>query len=872
MEVDIAEEQYDPVKLFDTSPDRFPWRSPLPQQIETRRAQMSDLLIFDILLVSGGIRNPDTLYPPSDVATLGLLLNAIEESSYDSLKKDCLIYFLLKWHEDGREEAFSDAKCIPPQFVALADAYWHLDTGKDLNRAISILSDARLNRDYTSKIIQALSLSNSRHDLIRQYVRTAKPLLTEPDDIDAYAIALAESSLMEAWLYQRTFPETDETRPRLIRKILTWCLTPKPRSKVLTHLLAFPFSNFEQGILHSYATNPPAELPAPSIPVIQDLVVLRLVQSGSYGAVVKLDRQINNATATSGRPMTELQRKSIADRKQMIEEILSVMPVVERQLLELELDKAPTKSGNRLSTSSSAFSAGDLSMSWEHIRPPSSVAKANGISARQKAGPAVSDTRAAPIPQRSGAPRFGGQPPFIVGNGVNGSPISANAVRTTGLSTSGSSKAPPFTSGPSVQERRSLFETVGSANQVRNAFYEPPAPTQPSSSLSDSLTKHISSQRERPLSSGIALGDVSSASAQMVVDELLADEEKEVGEEAEDHEQEPMEEDVDMESSFEISHLQTKAKQKAKVKAEAEAKSKPISHSPAKESISASRQRPGRSVSEEPEAEEEQPSSFSFSVFGPPGGSIPSAESFPASGRISSGQPLSRTVTELKLPPGAFFPDEDDEKSPSQPSPTHPASSASTNLYPSVPVAASASSPKSAPKREPKRQSRTSAAATSTSASAPRTRRSTATTKKENLGRSIPGGLMSDDDEDNESQADHDEGRPEENEEEDIVPPLPTPRRQPARKSRSSVTKDTASTSTAKSKKRKEKERDEGVPRPTRRSSRLSAVSASERGSSSERELFASPAKGTRRGGRTSNVSESSGVRKSRTSTRKQRS
>ena len=90
---------------------------------------------------------------------------------------------------------------------------------------MSILSDARLNRDYTSKVIQALSLSGDSHTLIRRYIRTVKPLLTEPDDIDAYTIALAESSLLEAWSYQRSFSEVSDTRKRLVRKILDWCLT-----------------------------------------------------------------------------------------------------------------------------------------------------------------------------------------------------------------------------------------------------------------------------------------------------------------------------------------------------------------------------------------------------------------------------------------------------------------------------------------------------------------------------------------------------------------------------------------------------------------------------------------------------------------------
>lgn len=90
---------------------------------------MYNTLIFDILLTSGGIREPYLLFPPEDAESLQKLLDAIQSTSYDTLKKDCLVYFLLKWHQDGREKAFQQQRCIPPQFTALADAYWHLDTG-----------------------------------------------------------------------------------------------------------------------------------------------------------------------------------------------------------------------------------------------------------------------------------------------------------------------------------------------------------------------------------------------------------------------------------------------------------------------------------------------------------------------------------------------------------------------------------------------------------------------------------------------------------------------------------------------------------------------------------------------------------------------
>ena len=73
--------------------------------------------------------------------------------------------------------------------------------------------------------MQALSLSQDPHAAIRKYVRTVQPLLTEPQDMDAYAIALADSSLAEAWAYQRTFSEKSPSRQRLVRKIIDFCLT-----------------------------------------------------------------------------------------------------------------------------------------------------------------------------------------------------------------------------------------------------------------------------------------------------------------------------------------------------------------------------------------------------------------------------------------------------------------------------------------------------------------------------------------------------------------------------------------------------------------------------------------------------------------------
>ena len=126
--------------LAASKPGAFPFTSHKIQSIESRRARMSDLLIFDVLLVRGGIRNPDILFPPADWTALGKLLDAIDESIYDLLKKDCLVYILLKWAWDtdpkdtnpGWDARYLQDRCIAPQFAALADAYWLLDTGTHL--------------------------------------------------------------------------------------------------------------------------------------------------------------------------------------------------------------------------------------------------------------------------------------------------------------------------------------------------------------------------------------------------------------------------------------------------------------------------------------------------------------------------------------------------------------------------------------------------------------------------------------------------------------------------------------------------------------------------------------------------------------------
>lgn len=117
--------------LFDLSPESFPFGGAIPSQIEARRADLSDLLLFDVLLNGADVAATE-FYPPHDPESLGNLLAAIDGCKLDQLKRDCLVYYLLKWHTDGRESLWVEERCIPAQFMIKMDAYWYLDKGIEL--------------------------------------------------------------------------------------------------------------------------------------------------------------------------------------------------------------------------------------------------------------------------------------------------------------------------------------------------------------------------------------------------------------------------------------------------------------------------------------------------------------------------------------------------------------------------------------------------------------------------------------------------------------------------------------------------------------------------------------------------------------------
>ncbi|ELU41515.1 hypothetical protein AG1IA_04449 [Rhizoctonia solani AG-1 IA] len=360
--------------MFDLSPQGFPWTNPQREIIIRRREdEMNGDLFFDELLKLAGI-DAHTVYPPRDVPTFHRLVDSILNTSWDDFQQSCLIYYLLRHWNDGREKPFAQSKQLPPQFVFVSDAYYLLDVGR-AEEAVPYLCDSRVLHEFTSKIMLTLSSipepSVASRCLLR-FVRVAKPTLASQDDLDIYVNALCYSSITDAWLYQRSLQEGPE-RERYIHRIVTFCFHPKPRPEPLKTLLSFPFTIYEDRIVKAMALAPPETLSDASVAIFQNMIHVRLIHSGHYSEAIQLDRQFANAGTATGPAVKE----AAARRKETLEELMGVIPVVQRRVLEMGIEEQEAEARKGKGPLIHGYANGqtntDLAMSWEHINGSSSM-------------------------------------------------------------------------------------------------------------------------------------------------------------------------------------------------------------------------------------------------------------------------------------------------------------------------------------------------------------------------------------------------------------------------------------------------------------------------------------------------------------------
>ncbi|KAG8868492.1 hypothetical protein FRB98_003513 [Tulasnella sp. 332] len=276
-----------PPDYFDTSSARFPWTPQKCRNLATRRAQLQNNRLFiDDIFRNAGITAED-LYPPQTPNAFQLLLQAIHDSDFDSTKKNSLIYYLLRMWRDGRQIVWAQNKSLPIQYAMVMDGYWAMDEG-----------DIEIEKEFTSKALHAIhhGIPLDEQDpgrqsrLVLRYVRSGKLVIDSLPDMQIYISALCENSLMDAWMYQRTFPEDAQ--------------------------------NIE--ITHGSL----------------ELIHVRLIHQGSFIEAERLERQIS--VTSSHRSVSDPVRVGLETRRGSMKELLNTLPEIQRKLVELELNREPS--------------------------------------------------------------------------------------------------------------------------------------------------------------------------------------------------------------------------------------------------------------------------------------------------------------------------------------------------------------------------------------------------------------------------------------------------------------------------------------------------------------------------------------------------
>ena len=256
----------------------------------------------------------------------------------------------------------------------------------------------------------------------------------------------------------------------------------KPKASAIKQLLSIPSVRFEENVLQGYASNPPEDLPLPSIEAARGLVVVRLIQNCKFAAALRFDRQypVNPASprGTWG-----------AERDRIAEEILSIMHRTERDKLQNEINALdadarirsaagvnPNFSQPSASTSQSQRASNgstDLGSSWEDLgrRAPRPSFSGHIRRSLVNGSPSRPVARAAPPPPASKQP-VSSQATVAAQNGAAAAAPSpfAGAAADSPLSAA-RLHAQRTTVSPKVNGVQTGGQK-GSAARTRNAFFE----------------------------------------------------------------------------------------------------------------------------------------------------------------------------------------------------------------------------------------------------------------------------------------------------------------------------------------------------------------------------------------------------------------
>ncbi|KAH8917741.1 hypothetical protein BT69DRAFT_1323363 [Atractiella rhizophila] len=329
----------------------FPWSDDVCRRIVKRREEMEDGRLFiDLLLEIAGVADYDVLYPPPSEAHLQTLLNQISSSTtFNVLKQDCLIYYLLldlpPSSSTSPARAFASVRLLPPSWVKSMDGWHSLDSGS-YKSAIRNLTDPLVRPDWVPKIYSILAgAAPGGAELVLTFWRlSGREKAEEPETVRIVIDAMVEVGEVEqAWDLGRRRDEGYISRILSASFGDNW--TKKPFKKSVEKLVTLPMNEEEEAVVEQLCVNPTEglryERDGKNWKLLQDWWGMRLVEEGRFADALRFFHLLPPPPIPGEDP----------NRTHIMNSIEALLPSLQRSILSLSLNP-PTPSDSPVMLSS----------------------------------------------------------------------------------------------------------------------------------------------------------------------------------------------------------------------------------------------------------------------------------------------------------------------------------------------------------------------------------------------------------------------------------------------------------------------------------------------------------------------------------------
>ncbi|BGP07760.1 hypothetical protein JCM10049v2_003600 [Rhodotorula toruloides] len=346
----------------------------LVQRILVHRQRQPDQQLFIDHLLQLAEPEGSLQYPPADDAELFQLssrLAALSASSTGLTARSCLYYVSLAF-SPSPEAAAAVAKdlLLPPAFRLSVRAFHALDSGEYCT-AVRLLADPRVTPDFvprTLAILTTLPEPSERAELVLSYWRLARIDLAAygKDEVKCVLRALCAPErargVAEAWSLAREWREEGE-REELAGTVLETCFGDNhaghPLGSHLSALLALPFTPSEDALATSFCSSPPSPLP---LTLTVDWRLSKLIAESRPVDALRFWSSVRK----SGKKGLEPSQ----DRDRLLKAVEANLTSVQKASLELDLSSAPSKGAGKQAEATSGSTATLAQPAWAPAPAP----------------------------------------------------------------------------------------------------------------------------------------------------------------------------------------------------------------------------------------------------------------------------------------------------------------------------------------------------------------------------------------------------------------------------------------------------------------------------------------------------------------------